>query len=121
MSVENKETAKYLNTRISVYKSKIHSKEQELSESRKELNDLKETLCKLNKKLESLSKENVEISEHAILRYLERVKGINIVEIRKEIVSEKNFNAIKTLSNGKFPENGYKLVVKDNTIVTIET
>lgn len=80
----------------------------------KALNDIKNKI----KKVEDNS--NIMISDHAILRYLERVMGIDIEMIKKEILPEKSKQTIQTLGNGTYPiNNKYKIVVKNNTIVTI--
>lgn len=80
----------------------------------KALNDVKNKI----KKVEDNS--NIMISDHAILRYLERIMGIDIEMIKKEILPEKAKQTIQALGNGTYPiNNKYKIVVKNNTIVTI--
>lgn len=65
-------------------------------------------------------KQEITISDHAMVRYLERVKGIDIEEIRKEILTENVLDLIKTLGdNGSYPNKNFKLVVRNKNVVTI--
>lgn len=68
------------------------------------------------------------VSDHAINRYLERVRGINSEEIteelRKEIESivltEGLKRQIEVLGDGKYPiGEGHRVVVKEDTIVSV--
>jgi hypothetical protein len=61
------------------------------------------------------------ISEHAILRYLERVQGMDMVELRETIKEEFGLGAI-AVKDGEYKlnVNGWRLVLKENTLVTIE-
>jgi hypothetical protein len=69
-------------------------------------------------KLESVKEPRV--SEHAIVRYFERVKGYNIQEIENEILSEEVLNLVDTLGgSGGFPNKDYQVVMKDYTVITI--
>ncbi|MGF1727031.1 hypothetical protein [Photobacterium nomapromontoriensis] len=63
------------------------------------------------------------ITEHAILRYLERVKGINISEIEREILNDSTLAMINTYGIGvaKIPHpGGCRLVIEDKTVITVE-
>ena len=61
-----------------------------------------------------------EVTDHAVLRYLERVENINTEKIRKKILSR---NAIKIINqfggNGSFSVDNIKITVVNNKIVTI--
>ena len=67
------------------------------------------------------SDKELKVSEHAIIRYLERVKGVNIEEIESEILSDRIKGFIDRLGeNGTYPhENGYSLVIKNFTVVSV--
>jgi hypothetical protein len=69
-----------------------------------------------------LSNKNsdLKVSEHAILRCLERVKGLNIEEIEKEILTEGVRNMVTNLGNtGTFPNGDFSLVLKEGTVITV--
>lgn len=59
------------------------------------------------------------VSDHAVVRYLEREYGLDIDSIRKEIIGSHE-PTIKNMTNGKINlrEKGTSLVVRDGTVVT---
>lgn len=62
------------------------------------------------------------LSEHAILRYFERVVGIDTDAIKPLIFTEDMMELIETLGGekGKYPhKDGFMVVIKDNVVVTI--
>jgi hypothetical protein len=100
-----------------------------------EIKDLKSTIAEANKQLaikcaqyNAISKEICElhsqtpvITEHALLRYVERILHIDLSTIKKEILSDANVKIIDELRSCKIPVNGkYKVVVKNKSVVTIE-
>lgn len=60
------------------------------------------------------------VSEHAILRYLERVKGMDIESLKNEILDHKTVEHIKFAKNCNIKKATHTLVVKNNTIITVE-
>lgn len=75
-------------------------------------------------KILSQGKENeIIISEHAILRYIERVLAIPLEEINQKLLPDKLMEQIKILGDGSYPveEGKYRIIVKDNVIVTVIT
>lgn len=58
------------------------------------------------------------LSDHALLRYLERVKGIDVEGARREIMTPGIVAAVKALATSVLV-NGAKFLVRDGTIVTI--
>lgn len=70
--------------------------------------------------LKAAKTETIKVSEHAILRYLERVKGLNIEEIEKEIVSEEIIKFVEQLGgSGQYPNKGFNVLMKNFTVTTI--
>lgn len=60
------------------------------------------------------------VTDHAVLRYLERVCGVNVEQVRNMILSPENRKTIARLGNGKFPlGNGCTAVVVNEVVVTI--
>lgn len=91
-----------------------------LSKNKSELEEYRKFLNSEINRIQNSNKEII-ISEHAMLRYIERIKGINLDEIKTEILTPQLLSTVKTMGNGKFPSgNGFRAVVKDNTIITIE-
>lgn len=77
------------------------------------------------KKLESIRQQlsrfvnDVVLSEHALLRYIEREKKIDLKSIKAEILTDKVKEQIKTIGSGKIPCGELNLIVKNNVIVSI--
>lgn len=89
--------------------------QRELDIKRKQIEDCQTEISKLENSI------RVGVSDHAIVRYLERNKGIDIEELRKEILTEKVVNFIHYFKGtGTFPGgNNMSYIVKDYVIATI--
>ena len=102
---------------------------EEVSFIRKESYTLAENIAKKQKQIKEIEKQikslqdiDIIISEHAILRYIERVMGIDIELIKKEILTDTLKEQFKTLGNGTYPiGNDVKVKIQNNTIVTVHT
>lgn len=95
-------------------KIETSNKQKEYQQKLNIANKIKEEIKKLKDSKES------RVSEHAIVRYFERVKGFNIEDIQKEILSDSIINLAEQLGgNGTYPNNGYSVVMKDFTVTTI--
>ena len=66
------------------------------------------------------AQESVIISEHAVIRYIERVLGINLKEIEALILDKPTEKIINTTQNGKINKDGFRLIFKNKQIVTVE-
>lgn len=118
-----KELLKSLQSKVSRLKEKYQILKEEITFKQKESNQIQQEIKKLELKIENFnnSKDTI-VSEHAILRYLERVKGLDIKAIEKEILSEEVLNLINTLGpNGSYPNNNFKVRLKNNIVTTITT
>ena len=95
-----------------------------------ELKSLNETVKAYNKKIKDLeeskvriqnSKKNeITVTDHALLRYYERFYQLEMENIREEILYD--FNSHHTLmknGNGKLITDKITYVVKDNKIITL--
>lgn len=60
------------------------------------------------------------VSEHAMLRWLERVYELNLDNIRADILSEGTDKAIAFMKSGNIQKDGVTLVVKNNVVVTVK-
>jgi hypothetical protein len=76
----------------------------------------------INKQISSVpaKKNTVTVSEHAILRYIERVIGLKPDEIVEKLISEKDREAIAKMGDGTFPiQDSHRVKVRNNVIVTV--
>lgn len=72
------------------------------------------------KKIERQGEEDgVRITEHAILRFLERVKGVDIEQIKREMIDEKQEELISKLQTCKVDQGDCTLVVSNRIVVTV--
>ena len=86
----------------------------------KKISDAMKRLSAVKKNIKELTKTKPQLSEHAILRYLERKKGIDINEIKSKIMDDKVVKQIKTIGSGKIRVDDFILVVRNNVVVTVE-
>lgn len=116
---------KQLVTKLHTLQDEQHQLEIDAKEANskwnKKQNEVRELKAKI-RELEGGVSANIQLTEHAICRYLERVKGITPEDIIAEILTPDVVRLIETLGpNGKYPiKGGYRLVLKNNRIVTIE-
>lgn len=97
-------------------KDKRKTLQGEITKIEKELSDIRK-----NKRSLSEANDQVIVTEHAILRYFERVLGYDIDTIKSYIVPQKTAGQIRELQTGTFPVNNFKLRVKKGTVVTLVT
>jgi hypothetical protein len=113
----------------------------DFKKAREELKILEKTRQELNLKESDLSKEIAHnqakiikisqdlkmariipnVSEHAKVRYCERVLSINMQEVEDAILDEKVIEQINTIENGKIPKGDFIIIVEDKTVKTIVT
>lgn len=99
---------------VALCKVELLSKQKEYDTLRRNLNSIKEKISKLTSNTEII------ISEHALLRYVERVLNIDIEEISNSILTDQFKTLVYTLGDGKIPlNNDFTAIVKDNVVTTI--
>ena len=110
-------------TYLEKVQAEIQAKTYQKGNIDREINQLKSKEQSIKEEIKKLTTKSTEIivSEHAILRYFERVLGFNLDDIKKEICTEEFLNLANTLGNGTYPiGESARAVVKNNVIVTIE-
>lgn len=117
------ENVKKLQTQYSKIRGELDALQNEISNKQREFS-LKEKISReLLDNIERLSKpKEIKISEHAILRYLERVEMIDLKSKESKILSKSILELIEKLGpNGTYPnkEGGFSVKLKDNVVVTI--
>ena len=93
---------------------------QKITAEHREISGIDAKISQLQAKAKNQTK-SVLITEHAILRYLERVKGLDLDQVKKEMVPELVIAKIRALGNGEYPVGTHSVKVKDNTVITILT
>jgi hypothetical protein len=112
--------SKELQTQITKLDSEITAIRNELSLRNQELKLKQSYIKNLRDKLALSKKGATKVSEHAILRYLERVRGISTTSIQDEILTPEVKKMVETLGNGTYPNGDFQVVIKDNVVVTVK-
>lgn len=61
------------------------------------------------------------VTDHAVLRWIERVRGVDLEEVRGEILDQGREHWIATgVASLKLPTLGVVLVVRDGVVVTVK-
>ena len=112
--------------KLSILKRRKTALEASLKDVRKRLHFARSEEQSLMDRIDTINyqigqcKAELTISDHAIVRYIERVMNIDINQTREEIKSKVQ-PLSQQLGDGKYPLiNNTQAVVKDNIVVTIE-
>jgi len=104
---------------------KIEHLKKELLESAKVTEGINKKIAscvsQLKKVEEELSRMTSEpnVSEHGMLRYLQNVKGLDLVALKDEILTGDVKDQIRTIGNGKIRKKDHSLTVRNNIVVTV--
>jgi archaellum component FlaC len=122
MSVKDSQKLKQLETRLTKAVSDHTAITYDFNHAKEALERNRNKVERLKREIKYLKEESndVIVTEHAILRYVERCMGFNLDQIRNEILTDSLKASIKAMGNGKYPvADGCKAIVKNNTIITI--
>lgn len=116
---------KKLTNQIKKLDSKINSIQANVNVEVTELKELRGRRKAYEDRLTYINDDSLSISDHALLRYLERVLKIDVNVYRKEILDEVNVTYNKLKCDSKIPvsdNNGkYTVVIRNGNIVSIIT
>jgi chromosome segregation ATPase len=120
MSIKTSAKLKALQSRLHEAEAETDCLQSEFKNARSKLDKNLHLIKSLKTEISEIREKNknVIVSEHAILRYLERIKGMNIEEIKKEMLDGKE-SQIKFAGSGKIGINGYTIVFKNNVVVSV--
>ncbi len=114
---------KQLRTRNSKVSLEIGELKRDKEKAEAALTSARAEATKIKKSIHDLTqKKDPIVTEHAILRYLERIEGIDLEEVKKKILTDKVKGFIEQLPNGVFPVVGlknFKIKVKNRVVITI--
>lgn len=119
--MKNSQKIKGLNTQLKKAEAKLESVKTEIENKKKEKDFFNSTIQSLKSKIKNLeSNGEVKVTEHAIIRYFERVLGVDINEVQGQILTNEVHSLIKNMGgNGTYPNKNFKVIVKNNCIVTV--
>lgn len=99
------------------YEQELESLEQKLSEQNQLVNHLLATIARIKSE-----GGVVVVTEHAILRYLERVRLIDLEGVKAEILPPEVEQQILTCGDGQYPvHNSWTLCVSGGVVTTVIT
>jgi hypothetical protein len=104
-----------MSAELTAIKIEIANRQKEFSLKQKIIAELEQEIKKLD------SPTDLTVSEHAYLRYFERVKGYDLEEIKNEILSDTVLALVEKLGgSGLFPNGDYRVVIRNNVVITIK-
>ncbi len=123
MSVKSMTELKKLNTlqsklqgEMEVLKNQKELLAKEITTKNEQINNVKHEIAKLKKRSQELI-----VSEHAILRYMERVLKLDIAAFANSILTDEVRKEHKLIGNGTYSVNNseYQLVIRNNVVVSV--
>ncbi len=106
-----------LQIRKKALKKALDDNKAQVSEIQRKGNAIVKEIQEIDQKL---NRGSLSVSDHAVLRYMERVKGINVGDIREEIIdSIPCIDHAEDIKDMSVLKGAHKLVIKDNVIVTV--
>ncbi len=115
---------KSLKSRRDQAQRELKALQDEANALNKKVRDAQGTISKLDRDINKLTQrnKNIIVSEHAMLRYIERVMGMDMEKLKKQILPDLTQSQIRALGNGSYPVGkSHRVKVRDNTIITILT
>lgn len=104
-------------TRLELQKERLEQSIAEMkSERGRVIEDLTRARNALNKR--SQKPEGPRVTNHALLRFLERITQISVQDVERMILSADNVAAIEAGAS-RITANGITLVIKDKAVVTV--
>lgn len=124
MSVATSEQLKALQVRATKAGEELAQIRAEQQEINRRYSEASARLSAINGDIAKLKEAATEpiVSEHAMLRYVERVLKVDLGAVRAAILTARNVATINFVRSGKVPlGDGITLVVKDRTVVSVLT
>lgn len=105
-----------LDGKRNVLKNQVENIQQELSLANSQMQKIKNEI----NRLQMFEIKEINISEHAILRYIERVLMIDIEQIKSNVITDELKKLVSVLGgSGSYPVKDFKVVMVNKTITTI--
>jgi hypothetical protein len=106
--------------RISTQEDEAQALAIQIRHDREYLNQCRQRIAKLSAQLAAQEpNKEVKVSDHALLRYIERVMGADLDKFRADILTEQNRKAIEFAGDCTIKSGGVEFVVKNRTVVTV--
>lgn len=124
-TVQTAQELKGLQTQLAKARAEESTLKTEAAALQRKHTQARHAVQALEKRIEELSRTAPEptVSEHAMLRYLERVKGVDMEAVRQEILGNGTAEAITFAGNGRIKKGGtdITLIVQNSVVVTVKS
>ena len=99
----------------------LSAKKDLLEDTKNNINRLKKSVKNIENEIMCINNnaQEIMISEHAMLRYIERVMMIDMKALEEKILSKEERHKYKELGNMSIKKDGYELTVVNGTVVTV--
>lgn len=116
-----------MNNKASEIKSQIEKLQHEVNKITSDVDKMQSQKSKMEKEIHRLRKQHrrllfdPEVSDHAIVRYFERTLGVNIDDVKKQIVNQNVINGYRAMGDGKYPigNSDHHVIIESGVVVTI--
>lgn len=114
---------KSLQTRLSKAKDHLKALNAEKNDVTSRISQVQSSIKSLEADIERFKKRSkgIVVSEHAMLRYLERVNGIDLKALAEAVLPETGRKVAESLGNGTYPVETHRVKVRDGVVVTVLT
>ena len=102
------------------YKNELTVLKEEAKRLKAEIQYKQETVKEIQREITFITQEPL-VTEHAIVRYFERIMNHSIRDIKNIIMPKDLIEKIKILGDGEYPVNGFRVVCRKGAVVTILT
>lgn len=114
---------KRLQSRMTKLKGDLNNLEAEKTQITEQINYNHKAQQEIKNKIKALTPPKTAppiVSEHALLRYIERVLKIDIKQIVENILTKSLIKNHSELGNGTYPNGDYKAVIKNGVVISIK-
>ena len=105
---------KGLNSQLKVMEADSEVMKVEVADKQRQHKTLMNRIKNLKERIDKLDEDtSIRVSEHTIVRYFERVKGFNIIDIEKEILTDEVLDLVDKLGGTVgYPNKDFKVLMK---------
>ena len=97
---------------------------QESSKLNRKIQTLLDEIRNLQDRNNELRNSTLTVTEHAVIRYLERVEGLDVQAIKNKLATEELQKQVSVLGGGEYPVNidgnRVKVVVRNFKVITVK-
>lgn len=120
MTINDTQKLKSLQVRLSKSLAKLTELEKDKRQITKECDREKSLVIGFEKEIKKLAIVDIVVSEHAVIRFLERAMGFDMEQIKQKILNDNLKDTIKSMGNGEYPIcEGLRVIVKNGVVLTV--